>query len=165
MAHIHHHTGSTLHWRHNGRDGVSNHRPHHCLLHRLFGRRSKKTSKLRVTGLCAGNSPVTREFPTQMASNRGKCFMKNEDCLRCRLVACSVPTHHQNQGFLYNIIYVPARINNWFTVNWTPGRNFSEISTEILIEILTRIRNSYLIVCISKRRMQNVDHFVWVSIC
>ena len=30
---------------------------------------SKKTSKLRVTGLCAGNSPGTGEFPAQMASN------------------------------------------------------------------------------------------------
>ena len=30
---------------------------------------SKKTSKLRVTGLCAGNSPVTGEFPAQMTSN------------------------------------------------------------------------------------------------
>ena len=29
----------------------------------------KKTSKLRVTGLCAGNSPVTGEFPAQMSSN------------------------------------------------------------------------------------------------
>ena len=29
----------------------------------------KTTSKLRVTGLCAGNSPVTDEFPAQMASN------------------------------------------------------------------------------------------------
>ena len=29
----------------------------------------KKTSKLRVTGLCAGNSPGTGEFPAQMASN------------------------------------------------------------------------------------------------
>ena len=47
----------TLRWRHNGGDGVSNHQPHHCLLKRLFRRRSKKTSKLRVTGLCAGNSP------------------------------------------------------------------------------------------------------------
>ena len=28
-----------------------------------------KTSKLLVTGLCAGNSPVTSEFPAQMASN------------------------------------------------------------------------------------------------
>ena len=26
------------------------------------------TSKLRVTGLCAGNSPMTGEFPAQMAS-------------------------------------------------------------------------------------------------
>ena len=64
----------TLQRRHNGCDNVSNHQPHHCLLNRLFRRRSEKTSKLRVTGLCAGihrrpvNSPhkwpVTRKkFP------------------------------------------------------------------------------------------------------
>ena len=58
-----------LEWRHNGRDGVSNHQPYDCLLNRLFRRRSNNTSKLRVTGLCAGNSPVTAEFPAQMASN------------------------------------------------------------------------------------------------
>ena len=56
-------------WRHNGRGSVSNHQPHDCLLNGLFRRRSKKTSKLRVTGLCARNSPVPGEFPTQMASN------------------------------------------------------------------------------------------------
>ena len=54
---------SSLQWLHNGRDGVSNHQPHQCLLNRLFGRRSKKTSKSRVTGLCVGNSPGTGEFP------------------------------------------------------------------------------------------------------
>ena len=58
-----------LRWRHNGQDSVSNHQHHHCLLNRLFGCRSMKTSKLRVTGLCAGNSPGTGEFPAQMASN------------------------------------------------------------------------------------------------
>ena len=42
---------------------------HDCLLKRLFRRRSKETSKLRVTGLCAGNTPVTGEFPAQRASN------------------------------------------------------------------------------------------------
>ena len=47
----------TLRWRHNGRDSVSNYQPHDCLLNRLFRRRSKKTSKLRVTGLCVGSSP------------------------------------------------------------------------------------------------------------
>ena len=61
-----------LQWRHNGIDGVSNHQPRHCLLSRLFGHRSKKTSKLRVTGLCAANSPVTDDFPAQMASNAEK---------------------------------------------------------------------------------------------
>ena len=60
---------SSLQWRHNERDSVSNQQPHDCLLNRLFRRRSKKTSKLRVTGLCAGNSPGTGEFPAQMASN------------------------------------------------------------------------------------------------
>ena len=59
----------TLQWRHNGRDSVSNHQPHDCFLNRLFRRSSKKTSKLRVSGLCAGNSPGTGEFPAQMASN------------------------------------------------------------------------------------------------
>ena len=34
-----------------------------------FRRRSKKTSKPRVTGLCVGNSPLTGEFPAQKASN------------------------------------------------------------------------------------------------
>ena len=59
----------SLLWRHNGRGSVSNHQPRDCLLNRLFRRRSKKTSKLRVTGLCVGNSPGTGEFPAQMASN------------------------------------------------------------------------------------------------
>ena len=60
---------ASLRWRHNGHDGVSNHQPHHCLLNRLFGCTSKKTSKLCVTGLCAGNSPGTGDFSAQMANN------------------------------------------------------------------------------------------------
>ena len=46
-------TCTSLQWRHNEHDGVSNHQPHDCLLNRLSRRGSKKTSKLRVTGLCA----------------------------------------------------------------------------------------------------------------
>ena len=48
---------------------VSNHRCLDCLPNRFFRRRSQKTSKLRVTGLCEGNSPVTSEFFAQRASN------------------------------------------------------------------------------------------------
>ena len=50
-------TSVSLEWRHNGHDIVSNHQPYDCLLNRLFRHRSKKTSKFRVTGLCAVNSP------------------------------------------------------------------------------------------------------------
>ena len=59
----------SLPWGHNERDGVSNHQPHDCLFNHLFRFRSKETSKLRVTGLCEGNSPGTGEFPAQRASN------------------------------------------------------------------------------------------------
>ena len=58
-----------LQWRQNGRYSAWNHQPHDFLLNRLFRRRSKKTSKISATGLCAGNSPVTVEFPAQLASN------------------------------------------------------------------------------------------------
>ena len=60
---------SPLQWRHNGCHDISNYQPYHSLLNRLFRRRSKKTSKLRVTGLCAGNSSVVDESPAQMTSN------------------------------------------------------------------------------------------------
>ena len=67
----------SLQWCHNEHDGVSKHLLLDCILNRLFRRRSKKTSKLCVTGLCEGNSPVnsphkgpvTRKmFPLVMSS-------------------------------------------------------------------------------------------------
>ena len=57
---LHH---QSLRWRHNGCDSVSNHQPRDSLLSRLFRHRSKKTWKLRVTGLCVGNSPGTVNSP------------------------------------------------------------------------------------------------------
>ena len=45
-----------LEWRHNGRDGVSNHQHLDCLLNRLFRHRSKKTSLAFVRGI--HRSPV-----------------------------------------------------------------------------------------------------------
>ena len=61
---------SSLQWHHNECNGITNHQHHDCLLNRLFGHRSKKTSMLRVTGLCEVNSPLTNLFPAQRASNR-----------------------------------------------------------------------------------------------
>ena len=56
-----HESSTTLQWRHNECDWVSNHQPHDCLLNSIFRRRWKNTSKLRDTGLCEGNSPVTSD--------------------------------------------------------------------------------------------------------
>ena len=66
-----------LEWRHNGLDSVSNHQPYDRLLQRLFRYRSKKTSKLCVTGLCV----VPGEFPAEMASNaeNGSIWWRHHD--------------------------------------------------------------------------------------
>ena len=69
IFYLSHSPAVSLQWRHNERDVVSNHRRLDCLLKRLFRCRLNKTSKLRVTGLCERNSPVTGEFPTQRSSN------------------------------------------------------------------------------------------------
>ena len=72
-----------------------NHLSVDCLLHCLFKRRSKKTSMLRVTGLC-GNSPMTGEFPAQMANNTGNVSIWWRHCEDVGLIegkACSLTTH------------------------------------------------------------------------
>ena len=56
-------------------DGASNHRRLDCLLRCLLKRRSKKTSTLRVSGLCKGNPPVTGGFPSERASNVENVFV------------------------------------------------------------------------------------------
>ena len=83
----------TLRGRHNDQDGVSNHQPHGCLLNRLFRRRSNKTSKLRVTGLCVGNSPGPVNSPHKGPVTRKMfpfddvimIFKPNEYMWHCRL--------------------------------------------------------------------------------
>ena len=102
--------GRALHWRHNVHDCVSNHQPHDCLLERLFRRRSKKTSKLRVTGLCAGNSPGPVNSPhkwpvTRKMSPFDDVIMSIDTHLRFYVipVASMAPNHYLDQyGFISN---------------------------------------------------------------
>ena len=95
-------TGKSLQWRYNECDDVSYHRRLDCLFNRLFRRRSKKTSKLRVTGLYEGNPPIG-EFPAQRASNAENVSIwwrhhvvtltrvskLDHHCFRQKLPACS----------------------------------------------------------------------------
>ena len=64
----------TLEWRHNERDGVSNHRHLGCLLNGLFRRRSKKTSKIRVIDPLCWEFTGDRWIPLTKGQLRGKCF-------------------------------------------------------------------------------------------
>ena len=88
LHHLWNHCES-LQWHHNKHNGVSNHRHLHCLLKCLFRCRSKKISKLYVTGLCAGNSPVTSEFPAQKASNADNVsiWWRHHDVITCEIIS------------------------------------------------------------------------------
>ena len=84
----------SLRWRHNEHDGVSNHQPHDCILKRFCRRRSNKTSKPRVTGLCAGNSPGTSEFPAHMAS-----YAESVSIWWCHHVGVILASHITNSDY------------------------------------------------------------------
>ena len=93
----------SLHWRHYDHDGVANHQPHGCLLNRLFRRRSKKTSKRRVTGLCVGNSPGAVNSPRKGPVTR-KMFPFDDVIMIPHTV---YPMKHSH-GFVVVISSVPA---------------------------------------------------------
>ena len=103
-----------LQWRHNERDGVSNHQPHDCLLDRLFRRRSEKTSKLRITDLCAGNSPVTGELTAQRASNAEHVSIWWRHHAMMELWHGSV--FCINYSLRFDVVFVVGWINCW-TIN------------------------------------------------
>ena len=64
-----------LQWHHNEHDGVSITGVSIVCTSVCLGAGQRKKSKLRVTGLCEGNSPVTGEFPAQKASNAENVFI------------------------------------------------------------------------------------------
>ena len=69
------------------------------------------TSKLRVTGLCAGNSPGTDEFPAQMASNA-----ENVSIWWRHHVIGSLLRHTEFVAWLSN--YIHAKTGNEITHPW-----------------------------------------------
>ena len=75
-------------WSHNGRDGVSNHQPYDCLLSGLFRRRSAKTPKLRVTGLCAGIHRLPANSPHKGPITRKLFHLMTSSC--CTYIRCNL---------------------------------------------------------------------------
>ena len=91
----------------------------------LFRCRSKKISKLCVTGVCEGNSPVTSEFPTQMASNEenvsiwwlhhanGQWDLENLIALQmCKWPVRSRKSHCTSNVNSYTCIYEPGHLSS-----------------------------------------------------
>ena len=121
-----HNTVQSLHWRHNDHDGVSNHQPHHCLLNRLFRRRSKKSSKLRVTGLCAGNSPGPVNSPHKGPVTR-KMF-PFDDVIMVRVFPHTVPTKFESpihDGTWLGLYFAAITARSW---RYKPQTNISNDS-------------------------------------
>ena len=122
----------SLRWRHNDHDSVSNHQPHGCLLNRLFRRRSKKTLKLRVTGLCVGNSPGPVNSPHKGPVTR-KCFhLMTSSCYVWTevrktlsvLTVCEGNLQGPKMQLCFDVLFV-VNMNNhsisrWFERPWRP---------------------------------------------
>ena len=99
------------HWRRNGRDGVLNYQLHHCLPNRLFRRRSKKASKVRVTGLC-GNQRWPVNSPHKWPVTR-KMFLFDDVIMcewyipgstRIRFVSPSWLSHDLHNDKVYSVL-------------------------------------------------------------
>ena len=99
---------SSLEWRHNGLDSVSNHQPRDSLFNRLFRRRSKKTSKLRVTMRGIHRGPVNS--PHRWPSNAENVSIWRRHHVLDRSTA-KLPRYLSN----INVIFFPKYI--------PPGRN------------------------------------------
>ena len=106
----------SLQWRHNGRDGVSNRHPHNCLLNCLFRRRSKKTLKLRVTGLCTGNSPTKN--PPRKGSVTRKMFPFDDVIMLAILNEIKLTYHLTDDNDLIRYFFVPYVTYVQYFLGW-----------------------------------------------
>ena len=131
----------SFNWRHNERHGVSNHRRLDCLLNCLFRRSSKKTSKLRITGLCERNPPLTGEFPSQGASNAENVSIwrhHHVKRLQCFRFWFNYLNHHQCK-WETNV----SRGTTWRVMNWLNllGPTFGSIPWSKCIKLCIKIIN------------------------
>ena len=137
------HNVNSLQWRHNECDGAWYHQPHECLLSRWFKHRSKKTSKLRVTGLCVRGIPVTGKcFHSMTTSCANKScpltqprqsnvtphtnivsalFIRCLRCLRCHIKPCVEIIFKNVKTYLYFLWFLNNQMKRVIEI-LSPGR-------------------------------------------
>ena len=103
---------TTLQWYHYERDGVSNPIPTLFTQPFIQAQIKQNITKLRVTGLCAGNSPVTDEFPHKLPVTR-KMFQFDDVIMHhvwlAQLIAGAV-TYFQHIKWETNEMTVSANV-------------------------------------------------------
>ena len=119
----------TLQWCHNERDGVSNHQHHDCLPTQSFIQAQiRETSNLCFTGLCAGNSLVTGEFPAQRPVSR-KMFPFEDVIMNPSLVKSHLPiTYYSVIQSFWNIIQILLCSVQYFKMIGQPKHVMDEVS-------------------------------------
>ena len=111
-----------LQWHYNERGGVSNYRRIDCLLNRFFRRRSKKTSKLSVTCLCEGNSPMTGEAAQRACNAENVSILWRHHALYYTLAletCCIYAKCHMKNSMISWIIF--PIFSNYFPKHISPN--------------------------------------------
>ena len=130
-----HAASDTLHWRYNEHDAVSNHQRLNCLLNRLFRCGSKKTSELRVTGLCKGNSPVIGHFPHKRLVARN--MFPFDDVIMSfmthKFLSLDLLSEYRIQHGAIGPLYVTSSYSTWVF-----GRGVSGFATECPCDVWCR---------------------------
>ena len=120
---------SPIQSRHNDQDDVSNHQHHHCLLNRLSRRRSKKASKLRVTGGCFTNVSRALQYNlSKFVYCRNRTSYENFKLKLCTCAqshALGTRTRFQHEILTINVI---SGIVYFRKIILESSRNVSEIT-------------------------------------
>ena len=128
-------------------------------------RRSKKTSKLRVTGLCERNSSVTGEFPAQRASNAENVsiwwrhheqvtvltskYTVMEMSFSRNFYHCSDSRNCRNDNKLFSL--------RWYMINFSPDHAI-QMADEISGNLVARIETETKWTTFCRRHFQT--HFL-----
>ena len=67
----------TLHWRHNGHSGISNHQPHDCLLNRFIGRTASLLKPPQSPHCYLGAVDHAKNFPPPLATCQAWSYHAN----------------------------------------------------------------------------------------
>ena len=116
--------GSSLLWRHNGRDGILNHQLHDCLFNRLFRRRSKKHQSTASLAFVRGSHRGPVNSPHKWPVTRKMFPFDNVIMFASRIIILPNRRIIQLRAYIYmklrltNYLNVLHGCENWLLMKW-----------------------------------------------